>query len=196
MDYKDQLKHPKWQKKRLEILNRDEFTCQLCKSTEKTLHVHHLYYDYKKRLWEYKNETMVTLCEECHSFIHSKMPKFTKYLEWEHLYPTAWGLHVSFIRNFRKTEEDVNESFEELKRAFKEADLSFELLGTMLRSLDLTSLSEKVIDNPTYIDEIEFIKQFFVNQVCGTQLLTDMLALKKLGFNISEINNKVFGLPL
>ena len=30
MNYSEQLKSPKWQKKRLEIMQRDKFTCQLC----------------------------------------------------------------------------------------------------------------------------------------------------------------------
>jgi len=34
----------KWQKKRLEIMKRDKFTCRICGDTESTLSVHHLFY--------------------------------------------------------------------------------------------------------------------------------------------------------
>jgi hypothetical protein len=64
--YSKKLKHPSWQKKRLEILTRDEWTCQMCNDTETTLHVHHLSYEYRKEPWEYPNENLVTLCEHCH----------------------------------------------------------------------------------------------------------------------------------
>jgi 5-methylcytosine-specific restriction endonuclease McrA len=44
MNYKEQLLDPRWQRRRLEILQRDEFTCQKCLSKDKTLHVHHIDY--------------------------------------------------------------------------------------------------------------------------------------------------------
>lgn len=64
--YYELLKHPLWQRKRLEILQRDNFECQSCASTEKTLHVHHTYYEKGKRPWEYPDESLRTLCEDCH----------------------------------------------------------------------------------------------------------------------------------
>jgi 5-methylcytosine-specific restriction endonuclease McrA len=64
MNYREQLKHPFWQKKRLEIFNRDNFTCQKCNSTDKQLQVHHL--SYSKLAWEVSNDQMITLCFQCH----------------------------------------------------------------------------------------------------------------------------------
>lgn len=63
--YSEKLKHPKWQKKRLEILNRDNFTCQCCKADDKTLHIHHFKYN-DCEPWEYENTDLITLCEDCH----------------------------------------------------------------------------------------------------------------------------------
>ena len=70
-NYSELLKHPKWQKKRLKILERDKFQCRSCEDDSKTLHVHHLYYDYKLKPWEYSDDDLVTLCEDCHDIIHS-----------------------------------------------------------------------------------------------------------------------------
>lgn len=53
--YLDQLKHPQWQRRRLEIMQRDAFTCQSCLSTESTLHVHHKLYIKGRMLWEYED---------------------------------------------------------------------------------------------------------------------------------------------
>jgi hypothetical protein len=64
--YKQLLLDPKWQRKRMDILNRDEFTCQCCYNTEKTLHVHHLIYFPDHMPWEYEDHHLVTLCEDCH----------------------------------------------------------------------------------------------------------------------------------
>lgn len=66
MKYIDKLKNPKWQKKRLEILNRDEFKCCYCNDTETELQIHHL--KYTKEPWDAPNENLITLCKDCHSF--------------------------------------------------------------------------------------------------------------------------------
>ena len=63
--YSEKLKDPRWQKKRLEILNRDRFECQFCHEDKKTLHVHHLHYQ-NCEPWESDNDFLITLCHECH----------------------------------------------------------------------------------------------------------------------------------
>jgi hypothetical protein len=67
MTYQEQIKDPRWQKKRLEILSRDEFTCHECGDTESTLHVHHLFYDFGKMIWEADDRHLITLCSSCHA---------------------------------------------------------------------------------------------------------------------------------
>lgn len=62
--YFQKLKDPRWQKLRLEVFNRDEFTCQYCGDTEKTLNVHHL--NYNGDPWETDESLLITLCEDCH----------------------------------------------------------------------------------------------------------------------------------
>ncbi len=69
--YFEKLKDPRWQKKRLGILNMDSFTCQLCKSSENSLHVHHGYYQANTEPWEYEDNSLITLCESCHMSIES-----------------------------------------------------------------------------------------------------------------------------
>lgn len=66
MTYAEKLKDPRWQKKRLEIMNRDNWTCQQCHLGIETLHVHHRYYLPGKDPWEYPDTLLVTLCESCH----------------------------------------------------------------------------------------------------------------------------------
>jgi 5-methylcytosine-specific restriction endonuclease McrA len=65
MSYSLKLKDPRWQRKRLEILTRDNFTCQECFSTVKELNVHHLVYR-RRDPWDYPNYCYQTLCVECH----------------------------------------------------------------------------------------------------------------------------------
>jgi hypothetical protein len=63
--YSEKLKDPRWQRKRLEVLSRDKFTCQSCGSTTDTLHVHHCHY-FKGDPWNTPDDLLLTLCEECH----------------------------------------------------------------------------------------------------------------------------------
>lgn len=70
MRYDNLLKDPRWQRRRLEIMQRDDFTCNHCGSTKNTLNVHHLYYVKNKMPWEYPDDALITLCEECHEQTH------------------------------------------------------------------------------------------------------------------------------
>lgn len=73
MTYAEKLKDPRWQKKRLKILKRDKFTCRDCKSTTKTLHVHHkIYSKISIDPWEYEDFLLITLCEDCHKNVFDK----------------------------------------------------------------------------------------------------------------------------
>lgn len=62
------LQDPRWQKKRLEIMQRDGFKCQECGTTDEKLHVHHQYYVGRRDPWQYPNSCLQTLCETCHAF--------------------------------------------------------------------------------------------------------------------------------
>jgi 5-methylcytosine-specific restriction endonuclease McrA len=75
MTYKQQLQNPLWQKKRLEIMQRDNFTCLMCNSNKHQLHIHHLYYEKNTEIYNYDNECYLTLCNICHDFFHSKLTK-------------------------------------------------------------------------------------------------------------------------
>ena len=54
---------------RLKIMERDGFACRKCAAKDKTLHVHHHYYTKGAEPWEYDDEVLVTLCDDCHGQI-------------------------------------------------------------------------------------------------------------------------------
>lgn len=66
MTYAEKLQDPRWQKKRLEILERDNWTCRDCGRSDVTLNVHHKAYLKGKSPWEYDGEYLQTLCKTCH----------------------------------------------------------------------------------------------------------------------------------
>lgn len=63
--YSELLRDPRWQKKRLEILERDNWSCESCGSKDNTLHVHHLKYQ-KGNPWDTDERYLQTLCDKCH----------------------------------------------------------------------------------------------------------------------------------
>jgi hypothetical protein len=65
-EFWERYKHPNWQRKRLEIMERAGFRCQECGDDEKTLNVHHSYYERELDPWEYPDDSLWCLCEECH----------------------------------------------------------------------------------------------------------------------------------
>jgi hypothetical protein len=67
MSYSERLKSPHWQRKRLEIMQRDNFTCQHCGDTETFFNVHHLIYLPNREPWDYEDSFLITLCEVCHT---------------------------------------------------------------------------------------------------------------------------------
>lgn len=64
--YSELLQDPRWQKKRLEIMQRDDFTCLDCGATDKQLHVHHCRYEKGLKPWDYRDDELRTECWECH----------------------------------------------------------------------------------------------------------------------------------
>jgi hypothetical protein len=63
--YPEKLRDVRWQKRRLEIMNRDQWKCQYCKKSA-FLNVHHLFYLPGIEPWEYDDKSLITLCEKCH----------------------------------------------------------------------------------------------------------------------------------
>jgi 5-methylcytosine-specific restriction endonuclease McrA len=70
MAYADLLKDPRWQKKRLEIMERAGWKCELCGNRTLTLHVHHTRYDRRRKPWQYENRELLCICEVCHGKLH------------------------------------------------------------------------------------------------------------------------------
>lgn len=70
-EYATKLRDPRWQKRRLEIFNAHQFTCQDCGAKERELHAHHCWYNMiDAEPWDYPDECFRCLCDECHSDRH------------------------------------------------------------------------------------------------------------------------------
>ena len=72
--YSEKLRSPAWQKKRLEILERDGWKCVICHNGDRELQVHHVVYR-KIEPQGYPNYCYQTLCVDCHQIRHELVDK-------------------------------------------------------------------------------------------------------------------------
>jgi len=73
--YQTKLLDPRWQRKRLEALQKAEFACEMCYDAESTLHVHHKQYLKGREPWEYEVDQLGVLCKDCHEQMHNEEDK-------------------------------------------------------------------------------------------------------------------------
>jgi hypothetical protein len=104
--YAELLRDPRWQRRRLEIMERDNFTCLECNSHEKTLNVHHCYYESGLMPWEYPDDALKTLCQDCHEIrqmielkIQKELAAFTtselsEFSDWAVNWAIAFGVEA------------------------------------------------------------------------------------------------------
>jgi 5-methylcytosine-specific restriction endonuclease McrA len=75
--YSALLRDRRWQRKRLQIFQRDRWRCTAddCPDPDRQevpLHVHHLRYLTGCLPWDYPDELLVTWCEKCHYGRHGR----------------------------------------------------------------------------------------------------------------------------
>lgn len=90
MTYAEKLKDPRWQKKRLKVLEYAQWRCQICGSKSKTLHVHHSYYLRGKEPWQYPDGSLISVCNDCHDKIHPEKKKSPPQPPHAEMSPDAW----------------------------------------------------------------------------------------------------------
>ena len=88
----NQYKRPEWQKKRLEIMERDGWKCLNCETKQAMLSVHHQWYEKGKEMWEYPDNCYRTLCSECHEYEHDLISGFFPYFR-EIFFKNGWEIH-------------------------------------------------------------------------------------------------------
>ena len=67
--YMKKLRDPRWQKRRLEVLEKADWTCEWCHATKRNLQVHHAYYAPRSEgmdPWDYADGSLWCLCDPCH----------------------------------------------------------------------------------------------------------------------------------
>lgn len=74
-EYAELLKKLQWQKRRLQMLEKADWRCVECGAEDQQLHVHHKRYIAGAKPWEYGDEDLAVLCEQCHEKAHGIEPE-------------------------------------------------------------------------------------------------------------------------
>lgn len=118
MNYKEQLQHPKWQRRRLERLEASNWKCTDCAAADKQLHVHHERYIAGRMAWDYPDDLLTVLCHPCHDQRHAPAKKPT-------LISSGNARLLALLAEAQSPEE----------RAFVSAKLSLQALDQDLKAL-------------------------------------------------------------
>ena len=104
--YYDKLKDPRWQRKRLEIMERSEFTCEICgNENNEPLHIHHGYYEKGLDPWEYESDTLWCLCASCHDFNSDQLKDI--YKEIAKVYPPDLDFIMASVLKTKETMYEI-----------------------------------------------------------------------------------------
>jgi len=143
-NYAQKLQDPRWQRKRLEVLQKANWKCDVCGDDREELNVHHAYYNHLREPWEY--DDLQCLCKTCHTIKHlpkEKMMFHAKQIVTEHVVITH---RKEFCHNLRNT-----------LKAFVECD-DFQAVIVMQKFLlkifaEYDSLTESIDERFTLIDK-------------------------------------------
>lgn len=102
MTYSEKLKDPRWQRRRLEVLEAAGWCCSQCQSADKTLHVHHNFYRSRTEPWNYPDHALRVLCEECHEIVEEQRTEFKELSESLFQDPEGIGFAVEATIGFMK----------------------------------------------------------------------------------------------
>lgn len=72
--YAELLRDPRWQKRRLEVLQAAGWRCSRCRNQKANLQVHHSRYIRGRMPWDYPDELLAVLCDDCHELQHRPKP--------------------------------------------------------------------------------------------------------------------------
>lgn len=126
--YSEKLKDPRWQKKRLLILEKYKFSCRECGDESKTLHVHHKFYKKNANPWDYEDFELDALCEDCHKtreelkfevlrkigfFDNLNLTCLSKVLDLTTMWPWSFEKLYNFLSSFASDVENMNEATKE-----------------------------------------------------------------------------------
>lgn len=131
LTYGEQLKHPNWQRRRLEIMEAASFECENCGDKDTTLNVHHKRYVKGRMVWEYEPDELQCLCETCHRTEHEAREALDFLLM--HANGGLWTI-VALVAGWLDGNVDLDEDFPtpEYLQQERDAGVLASIVGNMM----------------------------------------------------------------
>lgn len=107
-EYAQKLLDPRWQKKRLKILERDGFRCKLCGDEKTTLHIHHK--KYSGEPWEVDDEDLDSVCKDCHKLLEALKKRSVDLLVVNTVKHKIDDKHICFIFKCKSAKANTTEA--------------------------------------------------------------------------------------
>ena len=137
MTYAQQLKHPQWQRRRLEMLTDANFECTDCGDKDTMLHVHHKQYFKGRMAWEYSDEELAVLCEECHAHHHKSETALKRIISAENT-TAVLGL----VAGFYSRSENQDPGFIEEARQAEGLMFAYGFVASLLEFLEIDEIAK------------------------------------------------------
>jgi len=171
--YSEKLKDPRWQKKRLQVFERDNWCCTNCGVKENSLHVHHRKYESYNEPWNEPLNNLATLCESCHKETH----KNKKLMKSAILSINTYD-HFSFyaraylLAQFLTTKDDSKRG--KLINTIRSIESDISMLLSLLKKEELVISMDKLSE---YFDEkdSEIIIDSIKNDFDNVEVLDDWM---------------------
>lgn len=98
MTYAEKLKDPRWQRRRLELLEAANWKCCECQSADKTLHVHHNFYRSRTQPWDYPAYAFRVVCEDCHAAAETQKRELSELIEQQYAIDYSIEQIIGFLK--------------------------------------------------------------------------------------------------
>lgn len=110
-EYEERLRDPRWQRNRLAILERANWSCEGCGTREVNLQIHHGYYERGLMPWEYPAEALYCLCDNCHERAEERKAEAQRELgliaPWHQTHAIELLRELQFLLAAGATKEDL-----------------------------------------------------------------------------------------
>lgn len=145
--WKDQYKHPEWQKKRLKALEAANFTCQCCDDRESQLQVHHKRYIKGRKVWDYDLSLLTVLCDNCHENAHIDKSLLLESIDLipEGRLTEAASLLAGYFYHMHETEDMSDKVYEVGSPYCFEVGVLARALSCSMNLSEITNLRDEVV---------------------------------------------------
>lgn len=120
-DFAETYDTVEWSKKRLHVLQRDDWKCQLCGKPGNQVHHRNYRNCSDNKCFNCPEEDLITLCDECHATLHAIKSESLKCgffdedhtikLESNNMVSTSKGFYQSCKRTYKVTDNEVRQMY-------------------------------------------------------------------------------------